>query len=58
MCEEVGITEDQCHARLLPHEKLEWITTAESRARTHVLMIGDGINDAAALAGVPKNINH
>ncbi len=50
MCKEVGIPLESCRARLLPQEKLDWILQAEN-SNKRVLMIGDGINDAAALAG-------
>lgn len=104
VCEEVGIPREECFARLLPHEKLNWIKTASSdgvpshhhhqqqdfehnhngwckwcnccssssssnssggsrlmdkdqdlsskiNPNRQVMMMGDGINDAAALAG-------
>ncbi len=44
---EVGI--DEYHAELLPDEKLEKIQQLESEYG-HVAMVGDGINDAPALA--------
>ncbi|RQG99648.1 heavy metal translocating P-type ATPase [Natrarchaeobius oligotrophus] len=50
---EVGI--DEYHAELLPEEKLEWIDRLESEDSdgdepARVAMVGDGINDAPALA--------
>ncbi|ELY98842.1 cadmium-translocating P-type ATPase [Natrialba chahannaoensis JCM 10990] len=52
---EVGI--DEFHAELLPEEKLEWIQRLEREAGDgaddgtgHVAMVGDGINDAPAMA--------
>ena len=44
---EVGI--DEYHAELLPEEKLDAIRELESRYGT-VAMVGDGVNDAPALA--------
>ncbi|MDN5758509.1 MAG: heavy metal translocating P-type ATPase [Tomitella sp.] len=44
---EVGV--DEVIARVLPDEKAERITTLQSDRR-HVAMVGDGVNDSAALA--------
>ncbi|WP_394326830.1 heavy metal translocating P-type ATPase [Natrialba sp. SSL1] len=60
IADEVGI--DEFHAELLPEEKLEWIERLEREAdgsedgvtggdgTGHVAMVGDGINDAPAMA--------
>ena len=45
----VGIQGDHVIARALPEEKLARVTTLKAAGHT-VLMIGDGVNDAAALA--------
>jgi Cu+-exporting ATPase len=45
---EAGI--DLVHAELLPDQKAAWITEERRTAGRHVGMIGDGINDAPALA--------
>ena len=37
------------HFRLTPDDKLAFVRTAQARGR-HVLMVGDGLNDAGALA--------
>ena len=54
VCAEVGIGLKNCFARLLPNGKLDWVTDRQQggagRSPTPVLMVGDGINDAAALA--------
>jgi Cu+-exporting ATPase len=46
---EAGI--DLVHAELLPDQKAAWIAEERRTAGRHVGMIGDGINDAPALAG-------
>ncbi|MGM0389090.1 MAG: heavy metal translocating P-type ATPase, partial [Natrinema limicola] len=53
IAEQVGI--DEYHAELLPDEKLAWIRRLEGEGNdddtsSNVAMIGDGINDAPALA--------
>jgi Cd2+/Zn2+-exporting ATPase len=40
---------DQVHAELLPEQKLDWLRTLKQKYG-HVAMVGDGINDAPALA--------
>lgn len=50
VCQTVGVSSVDCHARLLPQGKLEWVQLAEGRGE-RVCMVGDGINDASALAG-------
>ena len=47
----VCIPDDAVNSRLLPNDKLKWISDHQSSPyNNHVMMIGDGINDAAALA--------
>ena len=47
---DVNIPDTNCFFRLLPQQKLDWIV-AQERTGARVMMIGDGINDSAALAG-------
>ncbi len=44
----VGLAANAAHGNLSPEEKVAWV---RSRSKTHVtMMVGDGFNDAAALA--------
>ncbi len=49
----IGISVENCKSRLMPHEKLGFIENLQNAIlhtdQKNVLMIGDGINDAAAL---------
>ncbi|MDZ4068009.1 MAG: cation-translocating P-type ATPase [Tabrizicola sp.] len=50
---EIGI--DEVHAGLMPEDKLDLIRRFQAEGR-HVAMIGDGINDAPALAAADTSI--
>jgi Cu+-exporting ATPase len=52
---QVGIAEDHVISSALPEQKMELVKTLQER-RFRVLMIGDGINDAAALATADLSI--
>ncbi len=47
VADELGM--DQVHAGVLPQDKFDLVTTHQGRGE-RVAMIGDGVNDAAALA--------
>ncbi|MFJ6185685.1 heavy metal translocating P-type ATPase [Streptomyces sp. NPDC092295] len=52
---EVGITGDDVHAGLLPQDKVEAVRRLETQGRK-VLVIGDGVNDAPALAAAHTGV--
>jgi len=49
VAEEVGIAARDVHARVLPDQKSELVTRLQREGK-QVMMVGDGINDAPALA--------
>lgn len=52
---EVGIVADNVHAGLLPQDKVEAVRRLEARGHK-VLVLGDGVNDAPALAAAHTGI--
>jgi len=50
IADEIGIEKSHVIAGVLPHEKHEHIERLQQRGARKVAMVGDGINDAAALA--------
>ena len=53
--ESVGIEPSRIHGQTMPEEKLRWIRDEQTRGRA-VVMIGDGVNDAASLAAADVGI--
>jgi len=44
----IGLSENSAHGEMTPEEKVNWV---QSRSKTHItMMVGDGFNDAAAMA--------
>jgi hypothetical protein len=52
ICKTVAIPPEDCHSRLLPQEKLDWILAKQSRGQG-VVMLGDGINGQLFLLSPP-----
>lgn len=50
--ESVGIAANMAHSKMTPESKLEWIKSQ----RGTLIMVGDGANDAAALAASPISV--
>jgi len=53
--QQLGIRAEDCHGGLLPEEKLELVRESR-RSGSTVVMVGDGANDAAALAAADVGI--
>lgn len=57
VCQRVGIdAKTNCLSRLLPQGKLDWVALQQGTHGRGVLMVGDGINDAAALAAADVGV--
>lgn len=52
---ELGLPPDACHGNISPENKLAFIRARRAEHRT-VVMVGDGVNDAAALAAASVGI--
>jgi Cu+-exporting ATPase len=48
--QQVGLEKEEIYAQVLPHEKAQWVTRLQEGGRHVVAFVGDGINDAPALA--------
>lgn len=59
IAEEVGIDSGRAHGRVTPEQKLEAVrrAVAEADRGAPVVMVGDGVNDAAALAAADVGIS-
>ncbi len=53
---ELGLTEDEVQAELSPEDKLSRVRTATAKTDGTVVMLGDGVNDAAAMAAADVGI--
>ncbi|CAK9089956.1 unnamed protein product [Durusdinium trenchii] len=49
VAQSLGLDDELCRFAMTPDQKHEWVASSESEGR-HVLILGDGINDATALA--------
>ena len=48
LAKSIGIPENSAHGEMTPEAKVNWV---KSRSKTHItMMVGDGFNDAAAMA--------
>lgn len=52
----VGVQRDACMGEASPEEKLRVVETASRNARGPTVMVGDGVNDAAAIAAASVGI--
>ncbi len=55
VCEQLGMDLENCHGGLSPEEKLQIVRDSREKDQT-VVMVGDGANDAAALAAADVGI--
>ena len=53
---QLGIQVDRAMGGLTPEQKLEWIEKREARSKQPVVMVGDGVNDAVALAAADVGV--
>jgi Cu2+-exporting ATPase len=54
VAEQVGVT--QAHGRMSPEDKTELVTRLTAESDRPVVMVGDGVNDAAALAAATVGV--
>jgi Cu2+-exporting ATPase len=56
VAQRVGVEPDRCHAAMTPEQKLARVRSSARAGDDVVVMVGDGVNDAAALAAADVGV--